>query len=86
MTYVWLGMTKSKQYGLFFFVENSIMDNYLNKFLETQPQYVDTVVFQRDGAPPHIAWYCIVVLFLMRWSLLPNALRTFSRSIVLPRV
>ena len=59
---VWLGMTKSKLCGPFFFSEKSITGNIykntLELFLEPQLQddgTLDTVVFQQDGAPPHFA-------------------------------
>ena len=59
---VWLGITKSKVYGPFFFAESTITGNVyldmLEQFLE--PQLVDdgiknTIVFQQDGAPPIFA-------------------------------
>lgn len=59
---VWLGLTKSKVYGPFFFGERTVTGNsyidMLQQFLQPQLQedgILETVVFQQDGAPPHFA-------------------------------
>ncbi|PSN44487.1 hypothetical protein C0J52_09059 [Blattella germanica] len=45
---VWLGLTKSKVYGPFFFGDRTVTELQEDGILET-------VVFQQDGAPPHFA-------------------------------
>jgi len=62
---VWLGITQSKVYGLFFFAEATFKGpvylDMLEQFLEPQlltDGILDTVVFQQDGAPFH---YAIIV-------------------------
>ena len=59
---VWLGMTQSKVYGPFFFVEAMVTRpvylDMLEQFLEPHrltDGIFDTVVFQQDGAPCHYA-------------------------------
>lgn len=59
---VWLGMTKSKIYGPFFFAEATVTGpvylDMLQQFLEPQllaDGILNTVVFQQDGAPCHYA-------------------------------
>ena len=72
---VWLGMTRSKIYGPFFFHEQSVTGNiYLDMLqLFLEPQLVsdgilDSVVFQHDGAPCH---YAVIVRDYLN-SRLPN--------------
>ena len=74
---VWLGMTRSKVYGPFFFAENTVTGviylDMLQQFLEPQliqDGILDTVVFQQDGAPCHYAKICREYLnttFCDRW-------------------
>lgn len=59
---VWLGITKLKAYGPFFFQEATITGtvylDMLQQFLEPkllQDGILDTVIFQQDGAPCHYA-------------------------------
>ena len=59
---VWMGITKSKVYGLYMFSEPTVTGitylDLLQQFL--QPQLIqdgilDYVVYQQDGTPPHFA-------------------------------
>ena len=65
---VWLGLTKSKVYGPFFFAEAMVTGpvylDMLEQFLKPQlltDGILDTLVFQGDGALCH---YAIIVIIL----------------------
>ena len=59
---VWLGLPRSTVYGSFMLAEKTVTGNVyldmLEQFLEPQlisDGITDTIVFQQDGAPPHLA-------------------------------
>ena len=71
---VWLDLTQQRIYGPFFFAEATITStsylDMLEQFLQPQlfaDNILDSVVFQQDGAPPHIVRNYLNETFPGRW-------------------